>query len=136
MLHEAVDFPFYRYLTRVIQVTALALLGPLLFWLGIRSTREFGLKRNPRAARDALTGLFLALAPGALFVGIFLMLDVYRIRQDLMPFLLLRIALTAGIVALIEEFLFRGVLLVLRPSRSAGGRRRLVFRLFSRECIS
>ena len=39
------------------------------------------------------------------------MLDVYRIKQDLMPFLLLRIALTAGFVAVVEEFLFRGVLL-------------------------
>jgi membrane protease YdiL (CAAX protease family) len=119
MLHETVDFPFYRYLTRVIQVTALALLGPLLFWLGIRSTREFGLKRNPRAARDALTGLFLALTPGALLGAVFLMLDVYRIKEDLMPFLLLRITLTAGFVAVVEEFLFRGVLLGL-ASKSLG----------------
>ena len=110
-LHEAVDFPFYRYLNRVTQVTAFVLLGPLLLWLGIRSTREFGLERNPRAARDALTGLFIALAPGALFGGVLLMLDVYRIKHDLMPFLLLRIALTAGFVAVVEEFLFRGVLL-------------------------
>ena len=111
MLHEVVDFPFYRYLSRVTQVTAFVLLVPLLWWLGIRSSSEFGLERNPRAARDALTGLFLALAPGALFGVVFLMLDVYRIKQDLMPFLLLRIALTAGFVALVEEFLFRGVLL-------------------------
>jgi membrane protease YdiL (CAAX protease family) len=110
-LHEAVDFPFYRYLNRVMQVTAFILLGPLLFWLGIRSTREFGLERNPRAARDALTGFFIALAPGALFGGVLLMLDVYRIKHDFMPFLLLRIAWTAGFVAVVEEFLFRGVLL-------------------------
>ncbi len=111
MLHETVDFPFYRYLSRVTQVTAFILLGPLLFWLGIRSTREFGLERNPCAVRDALTGLFLALAPGVLFGAAFLMLDVYRIKQDLMPLLLLRIALTSGFVAVAEEFLFRGVLL-------------------------
>ena len=72
MLHEAVDFPFYRYLSRVTQVMVVILLGPLLFWLGIRSTREFGLERNPRAARDALTGLFLALTPGALLEASFL----------------------------------------------------------------
>ena len=96
MLHETVDFPFYRYLSRVTQVTAFILLGPLLFLLGIRSTREFGLERNPCAVRDALTGLFLALAPGVLFGAAFLVLDVYRIKQDLMPLLLLRIALTSG----------------------------------------
>jgi uncharacterized protein len=111
MLHEAVEFPFYRYLSRVTQVTAFILLGPLLFWLGIRSTSEFGLERNPRAARDVLTGFFLALAPGALFGAVFLMLDVYRIKPDLMPLLLVRIALTSGFVAVAEEFFFRGVLL-------------------------
>ena len=57
---------------------------------GIRSSSEFGLERNSRAARDALTGLFLALAPGALFgvVSSGACMD----RTELMPFLLLRIA--------------------------------------------
>jgi membrane protease YdiL (CAAX protease family) len=111
MLHEAVDFPFYRYLSRVTQVTAFVLLGPLLFWLGIRSTREFGLERNPRAMRDALAGLALALVPGALFGGVYLLLDIYRIKQEIIFGLLFRLALTAGFVAVVEEFLFRGVLL-------------------------
>jgi membrane protease YdiL (CAAX protease family) len=111
ILHETVNFPFYRYLSRVTQVTAFILLGPLLFWLGIRSTREFGLERNPRALRDVVTGLFLALVPGALCGGAYLLLDVYRIKQELMPLLLLRIAVTAGFVGVVEEFLFRGVLL-------------------------
>jgi uncharacterized protein len=110
-LHEVVDFPFYRYFARVTQITALVLLGPLLVWLGIRSTREFGLERNRFAARDALAGFLLALMPGALLGSAFLIVDVYRIKPELMPFLLLRIAMTAGVVALVEEFLFRGVLL-------------------------
>ena len=54
MLHPAVDFPFYRYLSRVTQVTAFILLAPLLFWLGIRSIREFGLKPNPHAVGTRL----------------------------------------------------------------------------------
>lgn len=111
MLHQTVDFPFYRYLSRVTQVTAFVLLGPLLFWLGIRSTREFGLESNRQGARDALTGLALALVPGALLACVYLILEVYRIKQDLVLFLLLRIALTAGFVAVVEEFLFRGVFL-------------------------
>lgn len=111
MLHEAVDFPFYRYLSRVTQVTAFVLLGPLLFWLGIRSTREFGLERNREALKDALAGFALALVPGALLGGVYLFLDILRIKHELMPFVLFRIALTAGFVAVVEEFLFRGVLL-------------------------
>ena len=47
MLHEAVDFPFYRYLSRVTQVTAFILLCPLLLWLGIRSTSQFGFSEFP-----------------------------------------------------------------------------------------
>jgi uncharacterized protein len=111
MLHEAVDFPFYRYLSRVMQVTAFVLLAPLLFWLGIRSTREFGLERNPRAMRDTLAGFALALVPGALLAGVYLLLDIYRIKQEMIFWLPIRIALTAGFVAVVEEFLFRGVLL-------------------------
>ena len=111
MLHPAVDFPFYRYLSRVTQITAFVLLGPLLFWLGIRRIRELGLEPNPHAVRDVCAGVALALFPGALLAGLYLMFDVYRAKQDLVPWLLLRIAMTAGFVALVEEFLFRGVLL-------------------------
>jgi membrane protease YdiL (CAAX protease family) len=118
-LHETLDFPFYRYLTRATQVTAFILLGPLLYWLGIRSTREFGLERNPRAARDVLAGLLLALATAALLGAAYLFLDVYRMKQELLPLILWRIAATAGIVAVVEEFLFRGVLLGL-AARSFG----------------
>ncbi len=119
MLQQTLEYPFNRYLSRTIQVTALVLLGPLLLWLGIRSPREFGLERNPRAARDAMAGLSLALAPGALLAGACLLFDVYRIKEDLAPLLLLRIVVTAGCVAVVEEFLFRGVLLGL-AARSFG----------------
>jgi membrane protease YdiL (CAAX protease family) len=111
LLHSTVDFPFYRYLSRVTQVTAFVLLAPLLFWLGIRSMRELGLEPNPHPVRDAFAGVALALIPGALLAGLYLTFDVYRARQDLVPWLLLRIMMTAGFVALVEEFLFRGVLL-------------------------
>jgi uncharacterized protein len=111
MLHPTVDFPFYRYLSRVTQVTAFLLLVPLLFWLGVRSIREFGLEPNPHAVRDTFAGVALALVPGALLAGLYLIFDVYRAKQDLVPWLLLRIVMTAGFVALVEEFLFRGVFL-------------------------
>ncbi|HEY5811308.1 MAG TPA: CPBP family intramembrane glutamic endopeptidase [Terrimicrobiaceae bacterium] len=111
MLHQTVDFPFYRYFSRVIQVVAFVLLVPLLLWLGIRSAQEFGLERNPFAARDALAGFLFAFIPGAVFAGGYMIFDVYRIKQEVMPLLILRIAMTAGFVAVVEEFLFRGVLL-------------------------
>ena len=111
LLHETLDFPFYRYFSRVTQITAFILLIPLLLWLGIRSTGEFGLRRNPHAVRDVLAGCFLAVLPAALLAAACLLLDIYRIRQEPNPLVLVRIAATAGIVAVVEEFLFRGVLL-------------------------
>ena len=111
LLHPALDFPFYRYLSRVTQIAAFVLLGPLLYWLGIRRTKEFGLEQNPRAAKDFVAGLVLALMPGIALGAAYLVLDVYRIRDEVVPLAMFRIAATAAVVATIEEFLFRGVLL-------------------------
>ena len=65
------------------------------------------MERNPRPARDVLAGFLMAASSGGLLGGAFLLFDVYRVKQDLMPLLLLRIAATA-VVALFEEFLFQG----------------------------
>jgi uncharacterized protein len=111
LLHSALDFPFYRYLSRVTQIVAFILLGPLLYWLGIRKTKEFGLERNPRAARDFFAGLALAVIPGIALGAAYLSLEVYRMRDEVALLAMARIAATAAVVAGIEEFLFRGVLL-------------------------
>jgi membrane protease YdiL (CAAX protease family) len=55
--------------------------------------------------------LLLAAIPGALLGAAFLIFDIYRIKQELLPAVLLRIAATAGIVSVVEEFFFRGILL-------------------------
>jgi hypothetical protein len=85
LLHPALDFPFYRYLSRVTQIAAFVLLGPLLYWLGIRRTKEFGLEQNPRGAKDFVAGLVLALMPGIALGAAYLVLDVYRIRDEVLP---------------------------------------------------
>ncbi len=103
--------PFHRYFSRVTQVTALVLLGPLLYWLGIRRAAEFGIERNPHRARDLGAGLLLTLVPLVILTGIYLAEDVYRLNKSLDSVRLVRILATAGFVAVVEEWLFRGVLL-------------------------
>ncbi len=103
--------PFHRYFSRTVQVAAFVFLIPLLFWLGIRSTREFGLEPNRHRLRDLVAGLIIAVIPVVILAGFYLGFDVYRVKKDLAASGLLRIVLTAGFVAMVEEFLFRGVIL-------------------------
>jgi len=117
MLKSIADFPFHRYFTRTIQVSALVLLVPLLFSLRIRKISEFGIEKNPLRIRDIVVGFTLALLPVILLAWVCIHFDVYRIRKDLDYSVLLKIARTAVFVAIIEEILFRGVLLGLAAKR-------------------
>lgn len=110
LLHGMLDFPFYRYFTRTAQVSALVLLVPLLFWLRIRTVREFGLEKNRHPLRDLATGLGLALAPVVLLGLAYFHYGIYQPRDGGLG-MLKNILLSAAVVAVIEEFLFRGVIL-------------------------
>jgi len=111
LFHAQLDFPFYRYFSRIAQIAAIVLLGPLLLWLRVRSFAEFGLSRNPRKYRDLAAGFFLAFLPVLLLGAGYLWFGLYKVKPELLPGVLVRIALTACVVAAVEEFLFRGVLL-------------------------
>lgn len=111
VLETLARFPFHRYFNRTVQVSAFVLLVPLLLWLRIRSVAEFGLQKNPRAARDLAAGVLLALLPAMLLGAAYLWGDVYRLKKEWDFLALPRLVLTAGFVALVEEFLFRGVTL-------------------------
>jgi len=104
-------FPFYRFFSRLTQVVAFVLLIPLLFWLRIKSPKEFGLERNPYAGRDLVAGLLLAVLAIGVLGGIYIGCDFFRIRKEpdfgQLPIIFLR----AGVVSVLEEFLFRGLLL-------------------------
>lgn len=111
LLNSHLDFPFYRYFSRTAQIAAIVLLGPLLLWLRVRSFAEFGLVRNPRKFRDLASGFLLAFLPVLVLGAGYLWFGLYKVKPELLPGVLARIALTAGVVAVVEEFLFRGVLL-------------------------
>lgn len=109
--HEHLAHPFYRYFSRVTQIAALVLIIPLLLWLKVRSIREFGIEKNRHAVRDVVSGVLLALIPVALLGAAYFYLGIYKPKDEFLLKVLFRIVGTAAVVAVIEEFLFRGVLL-------------------------
>jgi len=109
-LSSIADFPFHRYFSRTAQIAAIVLLVPTVWWIGLRDTLSLGLARNQQATRDLLVGLAVALLPLAIFAALCLWSGVYRIKPDAGWGKLANIALTASVVALVEEALFRGVL--------------------------
>jgi membrane protease YdiL (CAAX protease family) len=106
--------PFHRYFSRSIQVAALVLLFPLLRSLRIRSLRAFSLVPDPRPFRDLGVGMAAGLLCMALMIPFFLRFSACSLSPDWAATLahaLPRVAMTAVAVAMLEEFLFRGVLL-------------------------
>lgn len=111
-LHPVLNgVPFRRFFSRTALLVALALLWPALRWLNVRSAAELGLARNPRRGRDLAAGLLLALLPLAVLAAFYYGFDVYRVRKDFPWGSLLRVLGTAAMVPIVEEILFRGVLL-------------------------
>ena len=104
-------FPFHRCFSRSMQISAVLMLWPAFRWIGIRRITELGIERNPLWSRDLLAGLAIAFIPVLALGAGYLAFDVYRWKNGILIVSGLRILATAGVVAILEEFLFRGVLL-------------------------
>lgn len=110
---------FDTYFNRAFLISALGLLWPFLKLLKL-SGDPLGLEKNPHRTRDAAWGFALAagflaiLTAGLMGWGAYLMEEKIK-WGSLIP----RAALTGVVVALLEEWLFRGVFLgvALRTSR-------------------
>ncbi|MBJ7258224.1 MAG: CPBP family intramembrane metalloprotease [Chthoniobacterales bacterium] len=104
-------FPFHRVLNRCLQVSLLVFLWPALKWIGLRRPSDLGFQKNACGARDAIAGFALAAAGVALVSALSLFAGLLAWRPDPDIAAIGRIVLTAGAVALVEETVFRGVIL-------------------------
>ena len=110
---------FGRYFNRAFLVAALGWLWPFLKWMRV-SRAAIGLERNEQRAAD-FAGGFMAAAGLLLAMGFFFMWrGAYQWRVDpgftgKLP----RVLMSAAVVPVLEEFLFRGVFLgmALRAAR-------------------
>ncbi|MFV0416498.1 MAG: lysostaphin resistance A-like protein [Chthoniobacterales bacterium] len=105
------NFPFHRYFSRTLQVSAIVLAPLLAWWLSIRTLTQLGLEKNPRRLKDLTLGLNSALIPLTILAIIYFVFAFYRFQNEPEFTKLFRILGTAAVVACLEEFFFRGVLL-------------------------
>jgi membrane protease YdiL (CAAX protease family) len=112
-------FEFEAFFHRALMLGALLLLWPFLRWLGIKSSRDLGLTRNRHWVRDLALGFFISALP-VLGCEFFLVkLGIYTMRAGSAWSEVGEVALSAAIVPLLEEALFRGLFLgvLLRGTR-------------------
>jgi CAAX protease family protein len=131
-LHFLKDTDFQRYFARALLVSAFLLLPLALRWIGLRSFRDLGLQRNPIWWRDVIGGFLLALTVAAVLGFGAVQFGIYTWKSHLPWSLVAQVLPTALTVAVVEEFLFRGVILgLVRQSITAVPAIVLVSALFS-----
>ena len=112
-------FSFQKYFNRASLLCAFLFLWPAIRSLHITSTQELGITPNPRWRQHLLAGLAIASLAVALLASTYLALGFYKIRPSIAWTKIPVIALSALIVAFLEEALFRGAILgLLRRSLS------------------
>ncbi len=110
------DLDFGELSFRILQVTAMLGSIVLLSVLGQRGWSALGLTPSQRFKRELVQGLLLGLISLSLICGALLILDLRVIRPDLITEpshwvqVVVRAALAAIVIAVIEEAWFRGAL--------------------------
>jgi len=114
------EVDFQKFFNRGVLIAAVALLWPTVRWLRIGSVRELGLDRDNRWWKRFLAGFVIA---GSLVLAlgmVYIFIDIYHWKKELAFGRLPSILLSAIVVALLEESLFRaGILGLFRRSFSA-----------------
>jgi uncharacterized protein len=104
-------FPFHRVLSRCLQVSAVVLLVPAIWWIGLRRPSDLYLRRNPLALADLIFGLIVSIALVAAVAVLGLLVGWLQWRADIAWSGLARIIPTAAAVSVVEETVLRGVVL-------------------------
>lgn len=103
--------PFQRYFNRAVLIAAIALLWPTIRWLRVDGWRELGLEHDPRRWQHFGFGLALGTALVSAMGLAYVRFDVYEWKRSLPWGKVPSIAVSALVVATLEEALFRGGIL-------------------------
>lgn len=104
-------FDFEAFFHRALILGALLFLWPFLRWLRIKSPRDLGLARNPHWGRDLAIGFLVAALPVVCCEIVLIQRGIYSMKAVWVWVSLAPVVLTAAIVPLLEETLFRGLFL-------------------------
>jgi membrane protease YdiL (CAAX protease family) len=102
---------FQKFFNRGMLVAALVLLWPTIKWLRVGSARELGLEPDQRWWKRLVVGFLIAGSLVALLGAAYLGAEVYHFKKELHFEKTPPLLLSALIVALLEEGLFRGAIL-------------------------
>ncbi len=105
------ELPFRKFFHRGLLVAAIVLLWPTARWLSLPGIAALGLRPNPRRWSDLTFGF---AASFLLMVGLailLLQLDIYKMRDPIRWAELGKVSVSAVVVSLLEEGLFRGAIL-------------------------
>ncbi|MDQ6911421.1 MAG: CPBP family intramembrane metalloprotease [Verrucomicrobiota bacterium] len=105
------QFDFGTFFHRALLIGALIFFWPLFRSLGINSWRELALRENPHRMRDVVIGFAAAAIPLLCFGGLIIGLGIYQLRDSISFMAIAGRSVSALIVPLIEEPLFRGLIL-------------------------
>ena len=111
MLPMLSRFDFETYFHRALLMSALLLLWPLLRALQVKGWRDLGLEKNQRKTRDILAGFLIAAIPLLCCGAALVLLQIYSLRPAILWGKLGTVVFASAFVPLIEELLFRGLIL-------------------------
>jgi len=114
------EFDFETFFHRALLIAALLLLWPLLRSTHVRSLRDLDLDSNSRWWQHLAAGFLLAAVPLLCCGAVFLALHIYSLRTIVAWSAFGKILATTMFVPVIEETLFRGLILgiLLRSGRT------------------
>jgi membrane protease YdiL (CAAX protease family) len=104
-------FDFESFFHRALLLGALLFLWPFLRWLRVKSARDLGLAPNRHWLRDLGIGFLLSVLPVLVCEIVLVQSGVYSMRDNSDWEAIGKAMLTAAVVPLIEESLFRGLFL-------------------------
>lgn len=111
ILRFLADTEFQKFFNRAVLVAAVALLWPMVAWLKVGGWRQLGLEPDPRPVRHFLVGALVAGALVAAMAAAYVPLGIYHWKDQLPWGRLPGLALSALVVGVLEECLFRGAIL-------------------------
>lgn len=104
-------FDFESFFHRALLLGALVFLWPFLRWLRIKGARDLGLAPNRSWLRDLAIGFLISALPVICCEFVLVQSGIYSMRDTWSWEDLGKVTMTAAVVPLIEESLFRGLFL-------------------------
>jgi membrane protease YdiL (CAAX protease family) len=105
------DTDFQKFFNRSMLIAAFALLWPMIRWLHIGGVGELGLQPDARWKQRLGAGFIISGLCVAILAGCYIAAEVYRWKKALPWGKVPPLLLSASVVALLEEALFRGGIL-------------------------